>query len=169
MRIRVAALLLLVLSGCKVEPQPAVLRVCQVIDRSRLLNDQVVTVRGFLDGSFRHGIDLYERPDGNIDPCQGWPRKFLTCPSVIILHERREWTSLAEWAAMEALHHRLHDLYEEEPYRPMEVEITGKIRRKWLMLIWRDHSGMFHGNGYGRNDGYGVLLGVQSIRQLTRH
>ena len=166
LEVSVVALLIL---GCGLQAPLDRMSVCELIDHSTGLSGRTVKVRGFLDGSSFHGFNLYERSDPELiyDPCPGWPRRVFTCPAAIALESNAGNTSSTDWTRIEAVYAKMRDRHSKKIYAPIEVEVVGKVRRKWPILLWRTRAGGYRGNGFGDKSDFGVLLEVQSIRELS--
>lgn len=155
----VAALALLG-GGCRAEP----LSVCGVLDRSSELGDKTITVRGFLDGSPHHGYSLFADPGGRSDPCPGWRRSVLTAPAIIELGTEIPGTSGG--AEYHEIALEMDRKYVAGDFTPLEVEVEGRLERRWFLFINRQRGGGYVGNGFGEKGSRAVILHIKSIRKV---
>lgn len=136
------------------------LSVCEVLDRSRELRDAIVTVRGFLEWNSSHGPLLFATSDGKEAPCPGWPKHFFTAPSILALALRDADFPGPVLTAVRQRHSR-------GDYSLKEVVVVGRLRKRWLSLIFANRAGIYVGNGYGEGGGLAVLIEVDSIQELN--
>ena len=134
------------------------LSVCEVIDRSASLNGQTVTIRGFLNGTLDHGYFLFASRAGDTRPCSGWRESWFTAPSLLVLSLGSRWDGLV--AALRRRH-------AHGDFSPLDVQVTGRVHRRRLSLIFRTASGGYVGNGFGEGGGTAVLIDVESVLQLN--
>ncbi len=140
------------------------LSVCEALNQSNEINGKQITVRGFLQGSPRHGYWLYSSREAHRDPCRGWPTRFLTAPAIIGVGEPIAGTRGPD--EYRDLVIEMNHRYSADDYSSMEVEAEGILVSKWPLLIIRKQDGSYMGNGYGQYHDLAAVLHLRSIRKV---
>jgi hypothetical protein len=107
---------------------------------------------------------LYASPEGRDDPCPGWRERFFTAPAIIELGQPMPGTT-----GDEEYHELLLEMnrrYATGDESSMEVEVEGRLVRKWLLFINRHSDGGYIGNGFGQNGGRAAVLQIKSLRKV---
>jgi hypothetical protein len=149
-----------ILGACRAEP----LSVCEVLDRSGELNGRTITVRGFLEGSPQHGYSLFAYPGGRSDPCPGWRESVLTAPAIVELGAEVPGTAGGDEYHKIVL--EMDRKYVARDFTPVEVEVEGRLERKWFLFINRQPGGGYVGNGFGEKGGRAAILHIKSVRKV---
>jgi hypothetical protein len=112
-----------------------------------------------LNGSENHGYVIFASADESSTPCPGWPQRYFTAPAILVLGGLDRFDP-----ALSAIRQR----QAQGDYSPVEVELVGRVCRRWLTLIFRMAAGGYSGNGFGESGGKAVLIQVQTIRRVEK-
>jgi hypothetical protein len=137
--------------------------VCDVVGLSTTLAGKTILVRGLLGGTAQHGYMLYQGLAD--DPCPGWPRRYFTAPSAILLS-----FSLPEddGAARTSAVLPCVRAYQAKGNKRLAAEIEGTlVKKRWFPIIFRRPDGAYYGlyhSGFGQFGGFPLMLEVRAAK-----
>jgi hypothetical protein len=134
--------------------------VCEALNSVR--DHQVVVVRAKVEAT-RHEISLSAGLGG--EPCEGWPRRYFTAPSLIPIFVSAPGvhpTEVQTAANLEFIRRLARVRAEHRPSDYMAT-IKGTLLRKTMPLIFRSPGGDYIGFGFGLDGAYAAAIVVQSI------
>ena len=143
------------------------LTVCQLLTSAK--DRQEVVVRGEIGGGPEHGYLLMEGP--NPDPCPGWPSRFFTAPSAVIIDLFINGESLGGVSVSSQQQRlnldflkRIAAASRQRTLNHASVTLSGVVLRRAGTIVFRRSDGEYYGNGFGQGGGILCELVVTSIR-----